>query len=155
MSGIPNLGPMDIQPFAATQLDTLYKIDQECFPPGISYSRKELARFIQHKLSKTWVAFSSDQIIGFVVLGREPQKVGHIVTIDVVQSARGTGVGSALMKTAEDWAFRQGLHLIYLETAEDNRPAQCFYMARGYAKVEEIPNYYSAGQTAWVMVKYL
>lgn len=147
--------PMEIQPFTSTQLDTLYKIDQECFSPGISYTRKELARFIQHKLSKTWVAHSGNQIIGFVILGREPQKVGHIVTIDVVQSARGTGVGSALMKMAEDWARRHGLHLIYLETAEDNRLAQSFYMTRGYAKVEEIPDYYSSGQTAWVMVKYL
>jgi len=103
----------------------------------------------------TWVALSSNQIIGFVILSQEPQKVGHIVTIDVVKSARGTGVGSALMNTAEDWALRRGLHLIYLETAEDNRPAQSFYMSRGYAKVEEIPDYYSSGQTAWVMVKYL
>ncbi len=146
---------MEIQPFASTQLDTLYKIDQECFPPGISYTRKDLARFIQHKLAKTWVARSSDRTVGFVILEQEPRKAGHIVTIDVVQNARGTGVGSALMKTAEEWALRQGLRLIYLETAEDNRAAQSFYLARGYAKVEEIPDYYSSGQTAWVMVKWL
>jgi len=47
------------------------------------------------------------------------------------------------------------LRLIYLETAEDNWAAQSFYMARGYAKVEEIPDYYSSGKTAWVMVKWL
>ncbi len=146
---------MEIGLFNSADLDTLYKIDQECFPPGISYSRKELARFIQHKLSKTWVARSGQQIVGFVVLGREPQQVGHIVTIDVVESARGAGVGTGLMKTAEDWARRQGLRLIYLETMEDNRTAQSFYLVHGYVKVEEIANYYSTGQTAWVMVKWL
>ena len=146
---------MEIQPFTSKQLNNLYKIDQECFPPGIAYTRKELARFIQHKRSKTWVALSRDQIIGFVILNQEPQMVGHIVTIDVVQSARGAGVGRALMKMAEDWARRRGLHLIYLETAEGNRLAQRFYLSRGYAKVEEIPEYYSSGETAWVMVKYL
>ena len=103
---------MEIQPFTSEQLTTLYKIDQECFSPGIAYTQKDLARFIQHKLSKTWVALSSNQIIGFVILSQEPQKVGHIVTIDVVESARGAGVGSALMKTAEDWARRRGLQLI-------------------------------------------
>jgi ribosomal-protein-alanine N-acetyltransferase len=146
---------MEIRPFTPTEIDALYKIDQECFPPGISYTRNELARFIQHKLSKTWVARSTGQIVGFVILGQEPRKVGHIVTIDVIQTSRGAGVGTALMNTAESWARSKGLHLIYLETGEDNQAAQSFYVARGYAKVEEIPDYYSTGQTAWVMVKWL
>lgn len=146
---------MEILPFKSSDLETLYKIDQECFPPGISYSRGELTRFIRHRLAKTWVAHSENKIVGFLVLGREPQKVGHIVTIDVVEGRRGTGVGKALMKTAEDWAQREGLGIIYLETAEDNRTAQNFYTAHGYAKVEEIPNYYPNQTTAWVMVKWL
>ena len=146
---------MEILPFKTADLETLYKIDQECFPPGISYSQEELARFIRHRLAKTWVAHSENEVVGFLVFGREPQKVGHIVTIDVVEGRRGTGVGKALLKTAEDWAQRQGLGLIYLETADDNRVAQNFYIAHGYTKVEEIPNYYPNHLTAWVMVKWL
>jgi ribosomal protein S18 acetylase RimI-like enzyme len=45
--------------------------------------------------------------------------------------------------------------MIYLETADDNRAAHIFYTARGYSKVDEVPNYYPNGQTAWVMVKWL
>ncbi|MHB8654254.1 MAG: GNAT family N-acetyltransferase [Terriglobia bacterium] len=146
---------MKILPFKSSDFETLYKIDQECFPPGISYSRDELNRFIRHRLAKTWVAHSENKIVGFLVLGREPQKVGHIVTIDVVEGQRGTGVGKALMKTAEDWAHREGLGILYLETAENNRAAQNFYTAHGYAKVEEIPNYYPNQTAAWVMVKWL
>ena len=146
---------MEILPFRSSDLETLYQIDQQCFPPGISYAREELARFIRHRLAKTWVAHSGKEIVGFLVLGREPQKVGHIVTIDVVEDKRGTGVGKALMKTAENWAQRQGLGIIYLETADDNRAAQNFYTAHGYAKVEEIANYYPNGLAAWVMVKWL
>lgn len=93
--------------------------------------------------------------MGFVILGCEPQKVGHIVTIDVVESRRGGGIGTALMNAAETWAQHRELRLIYLETAEDNHTAQLFYAARGYAKVEELPHYYANGQTAWVMVKWL
>jgi ribosomal-protein-alanine N-acetyltransferase len=146
---------MDIRPYQAKDLDTLYEIDQECFPPGISYSKSELARFIGHRLSKTWVAFSDHGNIGFVILEREPHEVGHIVTIDVTKDARAAGVGSALMKVVEDWANRQSLRLIYLETAADNRTAQIFYKGRGYVKVEEIADYYSTGHPAWVMVKWL
>jgi len=101
------------------------------------------------------VALADKKIVGFVVMGREPQRVGHVVTIDVVADSRGAGAGTALMLAAEGWARGQGLVLIYLETAEDNRVAQMFYSVRGYGKVEEIPNYYSNGQTAWVMVKWL
>jgi len=147
--------PLEIIPFKATDLDTLYAIDQACFPPGIAYSRSELARFIRHRQAKTWVAHSENKIVGFLILECEPQKVGHIVTIDVIESKRGSGIGTALMDTTEAWAQRQGLRLIYLETADDNRTAQIFYTARGYAKVEEIAHYYAHGQTAWVMVKWL
>ena len=146
---------MEIRPFHSTDLDALYKIDQECFPPGVSYSRSELSRFISHRQAKTWVALSDEKTVGFVVMGREPQQVGHVVTIDVVADSRGAGIGAALMLVAEEWAKRQGLVLIYLETAEDNRVAQMFYSTHGYGKVEEIPNYYANGQAAWVMVKWL
>jgi len=45
--------------------------------------------------------------------------------------------------------------LIYLETAEDNAPAQAFYAGRGYEKLRMIDRYYSNGRAAWVMVKWL
>jgi ribosomal-protein-alanine N-acetyltransferase len=147
--------PLEILSFHASDLDPLYAIDQECFPPGIAYSRSELARFIRHRKAKTWVAHSEDKIVGFLILECEPQQVGHIVTIDVIENKRGSGIGSALMNTTEAWAQSQNLRLIYLETADDNRTAQIFYTSRGYAKVEEIANYYGNGQTAWVMVKWL
>ena len=146
--------PFEILPFNSSDLDTLYNIDQECFPPGISYSRAELSRFIHHRQAKTWVARLQDKIVGFLIFGCEPRKVGHIVTIDVSESMRGAGAGTALMTTTEAWAVGRGLQLIYLETAEDNRAAQIFYSARGYVKVEEIAHYYPNGQTAWVMVKW-
>lgn len=146
---------MQIRPFVASDLDALYRIDQECFPPGISYSRSELTRFINRRGAKSWVAAANEDIVGFVVVGKEPKGVGHIVTIDVVERMRGAGVGKALMNVVEEWAQRESLRLLCLETAQDNRPAQAFYSSLGYAKVEEIPGYYSNGAAAWVMVKWL
>src|SRR5690349_15973612 len=128
--------PPEILPFRPSDFDTLHAIDQECFPPGVAYTRSELMRFIRHRQAKTWVAHSENKIVGFLVLECEPQKVGHIVTIDVPQNRRRNGVGTALMDTAEASAKSQNLQLIYLETADDNRTAQNFYTARGYAKVD-------------------
>ena len=146
---------MHLRAFHPADLQTLYEIDQACFPPGVSYSREELARFIGRRNASTWVAQEGQTIVGFLVGNREPGQVWHIVTIDVLEPWRRRGVGTALMDAAEDWAAAQGINMIYLETAEDNSPAQAFYEKRGYVKYERLARYYENGTAAWVMVKRL
>jgi ribosomal-protein-alanine N-acetyltransferase len=146
---------MRLRPFRPDDLPTLYEIDQCCFVPGISYTRGELKAFTGHRHAQTWVAEEGDEIAGFLIAQREPRKILHIVTIDVVQAWRRRGVASLLMEAAEQWAGDLGLRVIGLETAEDNLPAQKFYAGRGYRKVDEIEAYYGDGTTAWVMVKEL
>ena len=146
---------MQLRPFRPADLETLYRIDQACFPPGVSYSREELGGFIAHPNSRTWVAHAGDEIVGFLVAGREPQQVGHIITIDVLEQWRRRAVGSALMDAAENWGRQQGLQLIYLETGEDNDAAKAFYGRRGYVKRRRIDRYYPNGRAAWIMVKRL
>ena len=145
---------MDLRAFRSVDLETLYKIDQACFPPGISYTREELRRFIGHRRSRTWVAEESGEVVGFLVADRQPQKVEHIVTVDVVEGWRRRGVGTLLMDAAENWAREEDLQFIYLETAETNTAAQRFYEARGYRRVERVEDYYSDGTPAWVMLKW-
>ena len=146
---------MHLRPFRSDDLETLYKIDQACFAPGISYPREELSRFIYQRGSSTWVAEESEGIAGFLIAERQAQKVAHIVTIDVVDRWRRRGVGRLLMDAAELWAREQKLLLVYLETAVNNTAAQAFYGARGYRKVDSVANYYSDGTSAWVMLKWL
>ncbi|MBI4164773.1 MAG: GNAT family N-acetyltransferase [Acidobacteria bacterium] len=146
---------MRIRNYRPADLQTLYKIDQVCFPPGIAYPKSELMRFITERNSRTWVAESGDDIIGFLIASLEAEDTAHIVTIDVVASSRRKGVGKALMGAAEDWAREQRATVLYLETAEGNIAAQRFYRARGYLKVEKVVGYYSNGAAAWVMAKRL
>lgn len=146
---------MRLRPFRPADLHALYEIDQVCFAPGISYSLEELSDYIGHRTSQTWVAEEAGEIAGFLIAHREPRKILHIVTIDVVKAWRRQGVGSLLMDAAEQWARDQGMRMVGLETAQDNVPAQEFYTARGYGKVGEIEGYYADGTTAWVMVKPL
>ena len=144
---------MRLRPFHPADLPTLYQIDQDCFEPGISYSKKELAAFIGNHHSQTWIAEEVDEIVGFLIAHREPRRILHIVTIDVVKTWRRRGAGSLLMEAAERWARDHDLRMIGLETALDNVAAQKFYRSRGYRKIGEIERYYADGSTAWVMVK--
>ena len=148
---------MRLRSFHPTDLSTLYEIDHACFPPGIAYTRAELAAFVGHPKSRTWVAEdeATGTIAGFLIATREPRKILHIVTIDVLGSWRRSRVGSKLMDAAEDWAWSNRLRLVGLETAEDNLVAQHFYEKRGYAKVSKVEGYYPNGLAAWVMVKEL
>jgi ribosomal protein S18 acetylase RimI-like enzyme len=146
---------MRLRSFHPEDLPKLHEIDHACFAPGISYSQGELARFIGHRHSQTWVAEEAGEIVGFLIAQREPHKILHIVTIDVVEAWRRRGVGSVLMDVAEQWARDHELGLIGLETAQDNLVAQRFYAARGYRKVDKVEHYYADGTAAWVMAKEL
>ena len=146
---------MRIRNYRPSDLQTLYQIDQVCFPPGIAYPKNELAAFIAMRGSRTWVAEADGERIGFLIACPESRSAVHIVTIDVVAANRRKGVGRALMDAAEQWASDQRTRVIYLETSEDNLIAQRFYEARGYRRVERIDEYYSNGQAAWVMAKNL
>jgi ribosomal-protein-alanine N-acetyltransferase len=146
---------MHLRGFRPDDLETLYRIDQACFAPGISYPREELSGFIGQRRSRTWVAEEGEEVVGFLIAERQVEKVAHIVTIDVVEGWRRRRVGSLLMDAAEQWASEQKLLMVYLEAAENNAPAHRFYEARGYRKVDHVENYYSDGASAWIMLKWL
>jgi ribosomal-protein-alanine N-acetyltransferase len=146
---------MHLRDFRSEDLETLYGIDQACFAPGISYSRQALSEFIGNRRSRTWVAEEKGAVVGFLIAERQAHKAAHIVTIDVVESWRRQSVGSLLMDAAEDWAREQKLELVYLEAAENNAPARGFYEARGYRKVDHVPNYYADGAAALIMLNWL
>lgn len=146
---------MRLRPFRPDNLPVLYAIDQTCFVPKIAYTREELTAFIGHRHAQTWVAEEAGEVVGFLIAQREPRKILHIVTLDVLTAWRRRGVGSLLMDAAEQGARNRGLRLMGLETAEDNLAAQKFYAARGYRKMSEIERYYGDGTHAWVMVKEL
>jgi len=153
--------------------DTLWRIDKECFPPGISYSRLELAVYMRRPRSFTLlaeaaatdskksaakgsqVADSPVGIVGFIVAEANRRGTGHIITIDVLPTARRFGVGSTLLSAAEEHLRAAPCHAVELETAVDNLAALAFYKRHGYDLVKTIPAYYSNGVDALVLRKVL
>src|SRR5579862_7639351 len=91
-----------IREFRPEDFDTLWRMDQECFPPGISYSKRELRTYLGYRGAFTLVAVDvlSSQPQGFIVA--QSGTTGHIITIDVLAAARHSGVGSMLIKAAEE-----------------------------------------------------
>lgn len=143
---------------------TLWRIDQECFAPGISYTRAELRYYMLQPGAFTLVAEGKDgaggtgsssapehgsapgkkpqPILGFLVGQKQRRDLGHIVTIDVLSQARRAGVGSLLLSAAEERLRVAGCQSILLETAVDNETALKFYKRHRYFVMKTIPRYY-------------
>ena len=150
-----------VRGFRREDFDTLWRIDQSCFPPGISYSRLELNVYIRRRGSFTLVATRGPasapnaDIVGFTVAESGRRDTGHIITIDVVAAARRSGVGSQLLRAAEERLRAAGCQTVVLETAVDNLSALAFYKRHGYSVVKTWPHYYSNGIDALVLEKDL
>ncbi len=148
-TGVPTV----IRDFKAEDFDTLWRMDQECFAPGISYSKPELRAFINRLGAFTLVAIDEAMIQGFTVV--QEGKTGHVITIDVSPRARRLGVGSLLLQEAERRLAANGSRGVGLETAVDNVSALAFYKRHGYSVLRTWPRYYSNGVDALVLRKSL
>ena len=152
-----------IRDYRKEDFETLWRIDQQCFAPGISYSRPELLGYIRLYGSFTLMAESAKEgeasatpeIVGFLVATANRRGVGHIITIDVLPVARRSGVGSRLLALAEDRLRAAHCSTVRLETAVNNTSALAFYKRHNYLVVKTIPRYYPDGLDALVMDKHL
>ncbi len=147
-----------IRQFESADFETLWRIDQACFDPHLAYSRREMVFYMSRPGSFTLVAQGEGEegrgILGFII-AETGRKSGHIITIDVVAKARRTGVGSALMRAAEQQLARAGAVGVALETPVNNEPAIRFYKHEGYFVEKTVRGYYSNRTDALVMTKEL
>ena len=157
-----------IRVYRPEDFQTLWEIDQSCFAPGISYSQFELKSYIRRRSSFTFVAeevavgahpepdgVDGARIVGFLVGERSSKGRGHIITIDVRELGRRHGIGSALLRVAEERFEAVSCSAIRLETAVDNIGALSFYKRHGYNVIRTVPGYYSDGVDALLLEKNL
>ncbi len=144
---------VSLRDFRPQDFDTLCEIDRLCFPPGIAYSADDIAMMLLERGSIVIVAEDSDRIAGFLLA--RAAKQGHIVTIDVLQEFRKSGVGTALMEEAHRRLSQAGTRRVQLETSVENDAAIAFYKKLGYSTARRIKGYYLGKIDAYRMYKDL
>ena len=137
--------------------DALHALDLACYPPGISYSRRTLKWFLALPGADCLVAKSDDdlaEILGFIIAEADEGE-GHIITIDIAESSRRAGVGTALLREMEQRLAARGVRRVSLETATTNEPAVAFWRRHGYRSHGVLPHYYLGRLDAYSMSKKL
>ena len=113
----------NVRPAPLAQVETAYE---------------RLVAFIEGRESELLIASDGETDIGFLILlGDLPDEVtmleqAFIAYMAVEPSARGRGVGRALLLAAEDIARENGLPYLTLMVTEDNAAARTLYAASGF-----------------------
>ena len=144
----------DLRPYEPRDFGALYRLDQACFPAGIAYSKSTLRYFLQISGAECMVAEDAGKILGFI-LAEQNDALAHIITLDVAESARRQGLGSALLRQIEADLALGGVRTILLETATNNDSAIAFWKKHGYRIEAVLKRYYPGKLDAYAMRKIL
>jgi ribosomal-protein-alanine N-acetyltransferase len=144
-----------VRDYRRADFESLWALDQQCFPAGIAYSRAELRAFLSLRTAETIVAERGGRIVAFVLGHRRSRTGGHVVTLDVAAPARRHGLGRRLLLELERRFRAAGARHVQLETAVANTVAIAFYEGLGYRKLARLAGYYGRGLHAWKMDKAL
>jgi ribosomal-protein-alanine N-acetyltransferase len=145
---------LTLRPYCPEDFETLYVIDQACYPSGIAYSRPTLRWFLALKESDCLIAEIENEIAGFILCEWKGQRA-HIITIDVLERHRRSGVATALLREAEQRLAARGIRQVELETAQDNVAAIAFWQKHGYRTRGVYRRYYLGRIDALAMTKPL
>jgi [ribosomal protein S18]-alanine N-acetyltransferase len=146
--------PAQLRSYRPSDFETLYRIDQVCFPEGIAYGRFEMKVYLRAAGSHCLIAEAAGQIAGFILAELAPDE-GHIITLDVLEDCRRQGIGSLLLAAVEQEAASRGGMRMVLETATTNKAAIALWKKRGYRQFVTIEGYYGRGRDAFRMCKDL
>jgi len=110
-------------------------------PKGLARSKELISDIIADENGALFVAEHSEQIIGLIhVLIRESadislmikRRYAYIGSVAVAKEFRGSAVGKALMKKAEQWAIQKGVPQFELNVWDFNQGAKAFFQRLGY-----------------------
>jgi ribosomal-protein-alanine N-acetyltransferase len=127
-------------------LDRLYEIETECFKEE-AFTKPQIAQLLKDYNSVSLIARVNEIIVGFVIgmvyVDRKALH-GHILTIEVLSTYRGKGVGQKLLEEIESVFRQKGVRTSTLEVREDNVPAINLYRKLGYETIGTLKNYYGS-----------
>jgi ribosomal protein S18 acetylase RimI-like enzyme len=122
--------------------------------PWITLRRDEASamRTLRHPAVEVYVAGEDDTVIGLLVLTMQGPFRGYIATVGVTPERRGQGLGTRLVRFAEDRILREAPN-VFLCVSSFNTRAQKFYRRLGYERIGELRDFIVPGHAEILMRK--
>ena len=117
---------------------------------GRSYD--ESLNIIHDPSREVHVASRGGALAGFIVLNMQGAFVGYIQTVCVAPEWRGKGIGSVLIKFAEERILRETPN-VFMCVSSFNKEARRLYERLGYEVVGELRDYVVAGHSEILLRK--
>ncbi|HEY5055833.1 MAG TPA: N-acetyltransferase [Acidobacteriaceae bacterium] len=158
MSAAPNpIEGITLRDYHSGDDAAMYALDLECFEPTFRFTRRAMHRFAEQPDAIVLLAESSHlppQLAAFVIAHMEG-RTAYIVTLDVAQAFRRSGLARALMAETESRARAAGAQEIALHVFTGNSGAIAFYESLGYSRLRMAENFYAHSVHALVYQKQM
>lgn len=141
-----------IRNFKPKDLGKVYEIECESFADP--YHVMFLLNLYELYRDTFFVAEKDGIVVGYVI-SRVVSDRGHVLAIAVDPKHRKKGIGRALMDVVEERLRESKAREIWLEVRVSNRGAIEFYKKLGFVERGFMPHYYSDGEDAIILKKYL
>ena len=130
---------MEIRPYESSDFDGVRALWQAAFPDDPVWNRAENA--IPAKLAfqseLLLVAVEAQNIVGSVMAGYDGHR-GWLYSVAVCESARRGGLGTALVREAEQALYALGCRKVNLQVRTTNKSVVRFYESLGYAVEDRV-----------------
>lgn len=128
-----------VVPFEPAHFDGVRELWEQVFPDDPPWNRAE--RAIPAKLAAAdgllLVALDGAVVVGTAMAGYDGHR-GWLYAVAVAPEARGSGVGAALVRAAEERLAARGCVKVNLQVRSGNDAAARFWERQGYAVEERI-----------------
>ena len=144
---------INIRKALITDVETLYRIERECFTSE-ALSKEQILSLLRDTKSTALIAQTNGETAGFIIgktYAKQGELIGHVITIDVAMKYRRKGVGKRLLSALEKTFLERGVKVCYLEVRADNVSALNLYRKEDYAEVGKLEGYY--GNTHGILLK--
>lgn len=129
----------------------LYHLERTCFGER-HFRREHLDWILRNPRAVTLIEDGGTVMLGALMLLFEGS-VCRVLSVAVVPDARRRGLGSRLMRAAEEASGERRCTVVRLEVSTENPGAVEFYRRLGYEVDGILPGYYSWGEDAFSMHK--
>lgn len=136
-----------------SDLDAIMQIEHECFASD-AWSKESMYEELTGAEKYYIVAYRDEHLIGYAGLNKLPTvHQSEVQTIAVLPSARGIGLGRALMEQLLTEARRTGCLEVFLEVRADNPVAHGLYRSLGFEQIDLRKRYYQPDNVDAVVMR--